>query len=170
MKKWIFLIAFFVFGGVIFSIWSEQNKVNYIGGILNNISSVDLIIVKDSDTNKQIFEYTQNDDFFYDRVNIYEKPFFELKKSEKKLLNKESTYVIEYLNDNTIQYKVNIYKVEDSTEVFVEKEYTTEINEFDYIFSPESTNHSYVFVTEKYHNLLGLNDGLKKIINDILNL
>lgn len=104
MKKWIFLIAFFVLGGVIFSIWSEQNKVNYIGGILNNISSVDLIIVKDSETNKQIFEYTQNDDFFNDMVNIYEKPCFELKKSEKKLLNKESTYVIEYLNDNTIRY------------------------------------------------------------------
>ncbi|MBD8036334.1 hypothetical protein H9635_06220 [Solibacillus sp. A46] len=170
MKKWIFLIAFFVFAGVIFSIWSEQNKVNYIGGILNNISSVDLIIVKDSETEKQIYEYTQNNDFFNDMVNIYDQPFFELKKSEKKLLNKESTYVIEYLNDNTIQYKVNIYKVEDSTEVFVEKEYTTEINEFDYIFSPESTNHSYVFVTEKYHNLLGLNDGLKQIINDILNL
>ena len=50
MKKWIFLIAFFVFGGVIFSIWSEQNKGNYIGGILNNISLVDLIIVKDSET------------------------------------------------------------------------------------------------------------------------
>ena len=65
---------------------------------------------------------------------------------------------------------MNIYKVEDNTEVFVEKEYTTEIKEFDYIFTSESTNHSYVFVTEKYHNLLGLNDGLKQIINDILNL
>lgn len=144
--------------------------MNYIGEILNNISSVELIIVKDSDTNKQIFEYTQNDDFFNDMVNIYEKPFFELKKSEKKLLNKESTYVIEYLNDNTIQYKVNIYKVEASTEVFVDKEYATEIKEFDYIFTSESTNQSYVFVTEKYHNLLGLNDGLKQIINEIINL
>ena len=83
MKKWIFLIAFFVFGGVIFSIWSEQNKGNYIGGILNNISLVDLIIVKDSETEKQIYEYTQNDDFFNDMVNIYDQPFFELKKSKK---------------------------------------------------------------------------------------
>lgn len=65
---------------------------------------------------------------------------------------------------------MNIYKVEDSTEVFVDKKFTPEIKEFDYIFSPESTNHSYVFATEKYHYLLGLNDGLKQIINDILNL
>ena len=65
---------------------------------------------------------------------------------------------------------MNIYKVEDSTEVFGNKEYATEIKEFDYIFSPESTNQSYVFVTEKYHNLLGLNDGLKQIVDEILNL
>ena len=170
MKKWIFLIIFFVLGGVIFLVWSDQNKTNYTGGILNSIPLVELIIVKDSETDKQIFEFTQKNDFFNDMVNIYKHPYFELKQSEKKLLNKESTYVIEYLKDNTIQYKVNIYKVEeDKTNVFVEKGFATEIREIDYIFSPENTNHSYVLVSEKYHNLLGLNDGLKQIINEILN-
>ncbi|MGN7479570.1 hypothetical protein ACTHOQ_17200 [Solibacillus silvestris] len=170
MKKWVFLIIFFVLGVALFLTWTEQNKTNYIGGILNSIPSVDLIIVKDSATDNQIFEYTQNDDFFKDMVNIYDHFFVELNKSEKNLLNKEPTYVIEYLKDNTIQYKVNIYKVEVDADVFVDKSSTTEIRQTDYIFSPENTDHSYVFITEKYHNLLGLNDGLKQIMNEISNL
>lgn len=168
MKKWALIIIFIVLGVVFFLVWSDQNKTNYIGGILNSIPAVDLIIVKDSETDKQIFEFTQENDLFNDMVNIYKRPYLELKQSEKKLLNKKSTYVIEYLKDNTIQYKVNIYKVEEeSADIFVDKGFNTEIREIDYIYSPENMNHRYVFTLEKYHHLLGVNDGLKQIINEI---
>ena len=169
MKKRIFFIMFFVLGVVFFLAWSDQNKTNYIGGIVNSIPTVDLIIVKDSETDKQVVEFTKENDFFNDMANIYKRPYRELKQSEKKLLNKKSLYVIEYLKDNTIQYKVNIYKVEEaSADVFIDKDVAVENREIDYIYSPENTNHRYVFASEKYHHVMGLNDGMKQILNEIL--
>lgn len=159
----------FVLGLAFFLDWREQNKTNYIGEILDSIPSIDLIIVKDSESDKSLFEYTNKDPFFMDIVNIYKHSYYELKQSEKKLLNKEPTYNIEFLQDNKIQYKVNIYLVnEDTADVFVDKGFSNEYVKYDYIYSPENANHSYVLALEKYHLVVGLNNGLKQIINRTL--
>ena len=166
MKKWILLLLCFVLVAAFFLDWREQKKTNYTKEILDSISLVDLIMIKDSETEKPIAKYTNEDDFFNEMVNVYKHPYYELKQSERKLLKKQPVYVIEYLKGNTIQYKVNMFEVEEIENVFVDQAFDREKVENEYMYSPDNTGRSYVFMLEKYEHLVGLNDGLIQIINE----
>lgn len=147
MKKWGVHFIIILLGVALIGTWQERIKTKYIVNILESIPSVDLIIVKDSETDKRLFEYTSKDAFFSEMVEIYEYPYYELKQSEKKLVNKDPVYVIEFLQDNAIQYKVNVYELkEDDKDVLADKGLST-----------EKENHTYVFALEKYHHLVGVN-------------
>ena len=161
MKKWGFVFIVLVLGGIIIASWQEQIKIKHIVNILESIQSVDLIRVQDSQTDKLLNQYTEKNASFSGMVDIYKYPYYELKGSEKKLVNKDPVYVIEFLQDNAVQYKLNVYELnEEDKEIFKTS---------NYLYSPENVNDTYVFALEKYPHLVGVNEGLKQILNKALN-
>ena len=160
MKKWGFVFIVLVLGGIIIASWQEQIKTKHIVNILERIQSVDLIRVQDSQTHKLLIEYTDKNTSFSEMVDIYKYPYYELKGTEKELVNQDPVYVIEFLQDNAVQYKVNVYKLdEEDKEIFKTS---------NYLYSPENVNDTYVFALEKYPHLVGVNEGLKQIMNGAL--
>lgn len=160
MKKWGFVFIVLVLGGIIIASWQEQIKTKHIVNNLESIQSVDLIRVQDSQTDKLLIEYTDKNASFSAMVDIYKYPYYELKGSKKKLVNQDPVYVIEFLQDNVVQYKVNVFELnEEDKEIFKTS---------NYIFSPENVKDTYVFSLDKYPHLVGVNEGLKEILNRTL--
>ncbi|MCZ8538200.1 hypothetical protein M9R32_13470 [Paenisporosarcina quisquiliarum] len=160
MKKWGFVFIVLVLGGIIIASWQEQIKTKYIVNNLESIQSVDLIRVQNSQTDKLLMEYTDKNASFSEMVNIYKYPYYELKGTEKKLVNKDPAFVIEFLQENSVQYKVNVYELnEEDKEIFKTS---------NYLYSPENVNDTYVFALEKYPHLVGVNEGLIQILNKAL--
>ncbi|MGB3262226.1 hypothetical protein [Paenisporosarcina sp.] len=160
MKKWGFVFIVLVLGGITIASWQEQIKTKHIVNNLESIQSVDLIRVLDSQTDNLFIEYTDKNASFSEMVDIYKYPYYELKGTEKKLVNKVPVFVIEFLQDNAVQYKVNVYELnEEDKEIFKTS---------NYLYSPENVNATYVFALEKYPHLVGVNEGLKQILNSTL--
>ena len=159
MRKWIIFFIVIVLGGLIFVAWEEEKKDKEVVKILDRIPFVDSILVKDGKSEEKLLDFTSLDSSFLQMVNVYQKPYYDLKWSEKKLLKEEPFIVIEYLRENLIQYKVIIYQVQDANKYMLTSEY---------IYSSEEDNSNYTFVINETDQLLGVNQGLKELLNTVV--
>ena len=159
MRKWIIFVIVIVLGGLIFISWEEEKKDKEVVQILDRIPFIDLIVVKDGKSGEKLLDFTSLDSTFSQMVNVYQKPYHDFKRSEKKLLKEEPFIVIEYLRDNLIQYKVIIYQVQDGNKYMLTSEY---------IYSPKEDNRNYTFVIKESDQLLGVNQGLKELLNTVV--
>lgn len=165
MKKWLILFIVIILGGLIFVSWQEEKKVNEMVQILDRIHSIDLIIVKDGKSREELLNFTSSDSSFSKMADIYHMPYYDLKWSERKLLNEEPYIVIEYLKDNSIQYKVIIYQLNEKHNSML----TNENHLSEYIYSPEEENNSYIFAIKETDQLIGVNQELKELLNTVKN-
>ena len=159
MRKWIIFFIVIVLGGLIFVAWEEEKKDKEVVKILDRIPFVDSILVKDGKSEEKLLDFTSSDSSFLQMVNVYQKPYYDLKWSEKKLLKEEPFIVIEYLRENLIQYKVIIYQVQDANKYMLTSEY---------IYSSEEDNSNNTFVINETDQLLGVNQGLKELLNTVV--
>jgi len=159
MRKWIIFFIVIVLGGLIFVAWEEEKKDKEVVKILDRIPFVDSILVKDGKSEEKLLDFTSLDSSFLQMVNVYQKPYYDLKWSEKKLLKEEPFIVIEYLRENLIQYKVIIYQVQDANKYMLTNEY---------IYSSEEDNSNNTFVINETDQLLGVNQGLKELLNTVV--
>ena len=100
-------------------------------------------------------------------VEIYDLPFKDLKWSERKLLKKEPFAEVEYFKNNEIQYKVSIYQVEEKHMPMLSIDNSAAIRSYSYSYSPEEKNTNYLFAIKDNYQLLGVNEGLKELLNII---
>lgn len=172
-RKWITLIIILVIAGLIFGYWQGQKKTNVIVNILDSIPYIDAIAVKDGNTKQEIVTFTNVDPSFSDMVDVYDLPYYhKLKWSERKLLRGKPFVVVEYLKDNETQYEVSIYQVKEDNLSYmqsIDKVIQTDIlTPYSYSYSPTEKNTTYIFAIRENHQLLGVNEGLKELLNTVI--
>lgn len=141
--------------------------------ILDSIPYIDAIAVKDGNTKQEIVTFTNVDPSFSDMVDVYDLPYYhKLKWSERKLLRGKPFVVVEYLKDNETQYEVSIYQVKEDNLSYmqsIDKVIQTDIlTPYSYSYSPTEKNTTYIFAIRENHQLLGVNEGLKELLNTVI--
>ena len=172
-RKWITLIIVLVIVGLIFGNWQGKKKTNVIVNILDSIPYIDAIAIKDGNTKQEIATFTNVDPTFSAMVEVYDLPtYYDLKWSERKLLKGKPFVVVEYLKDNETQYEVSIYQVEEDNMSYmqsIDKVIQTDIiRPYSYSYSPTEKNAAYIFSIKENHQLLGVNEGLKELLNTVI--
>ena len=172
MRKWLILLIVLVIAGLIFGEWHGKKKTNVIVNILDSIPYIDAIAVKDGNTKQEIVTFTKVDPSFSDMVDVYDRPYYNLIRSEKKLLKGKPFVVVEYLKDNETQYEVSIYQVEEDNLSYmqaIDKDIGTDIlTPYSYSYSPTEKDTTYIFAIKENHQLLGVNEGLKELLNTVI--
>ena len=158
---------------MIFGDWQGQKKINVIGNILDSIPYIDAIAIKDGNTKQEIATFTNVDPSFSAMVEVYDLPtYYDLKWSERKLLRGKPFVVVEYLKDNQTQYEVSIYQVKEDDLSYmqaIDKDIGTDIlTPYSYSYSPTEKDTTYIFAIKENHQLLGVNEGLKELLNTVI--
>jgi hypothetical protein len=165
MRKWVILIAVIAFGGAMFVTWLEERKPKVIGDILYSIPDIDSIAVKDGKTKEEILILTNLETYSSGMVEIFELPYKDLKWSERKLLKGEPKILVEYLTNNEVQFSVSIYQLKDDSMLSNEKPMGS--RSYSHSYSPKEKNTTYIFAIKENDQLLGVNEGLKELLNVI---
>ena len=80
--------------------------------------------------------------------------------------------MVEYLRDNETQYEVSIYQVEEDNLSYmqaIDKDIGTDIlTPYSYSYSPTEKDTTYIFAIKENHQLLGVNEGLKELLNTVI--
>lgn len=162
MRKWVILIIVIAVGGVVLGTWLEQRKPAVVGNVLNSVQLIDSIKVQDGKTKENILTLTKLDSSFSDTVEIYKLPYKDLKRSERKLLNVEPFVEVEYLQNSEIKYIVSIYQLND--------EHISKLDNTDnrYMYTSDENNSTYIFAIKENYQLLGVNEGLKELLDIII--
>jgi hypothetical protein len=167
MKGWKIILPVVILGVILFFVWQEQREKSMIGNLLESVSDIDSVIIKDGKTSKKILTLTNSEPVFSELVNIYDAPYHDLKWSERKLLKNDPAYEAEFLINDDVQYTMNIYKVEEDQISLIPNDFTAEVRSYSYIYSPDGDN-TYIFARKEIHQLLGVNEGFKKLLNMII--
>lgn len=168
MRKWVILIIIIAIGGILFGTFLEQKKPKVVGKILNSIPFIDSITVKDGKTKEEILTLTNLDPSISDMAEIYKLPYLDLKWAERKLLKKDPFVEVEYLKNNEIQYKVSIYQVDEESMQSINTGISGDSITYSYSYSPKEKNASYIFAIKENYQLLGVNEGLKELLNIVI--
>lgn len=119
-----------------------------------------------------MFTLKNTDSSFSGILEIYDLPYYDLKWEERKLLKGKPFAVVAYLKNNEIQYELIIYQVKDdnmsylqSIDIVIE---TDIITTYSYSYSPREKNTAYIFAIKDNYQLLGVNEGLKELLDSII--
>lgn len=171
MKKWGIVLLVIVLVGISIFTWQERNTTKYMVNILNNIPSIDSLVVIDGKTKEELIKFASKEEFFSVMVNVYKLPYYNLKWSEKKLLKEDPVLVIEYFKGKEMQYKVNVYKLSHQyKEMLADKERFPDSLSYSYIYSPNGTKDNYIFALDEHYQLVGAHEGLKEIVYKAMNI
>jgi hypothetical protein len=169
MRKWLVLLIVMILGIASFLDWQDRSKSKHIVNILNSIPTIEKISAKEVASGKELFQMTKTDPSFSVVVNVFQLPYMELKWSEKKLVKQDPLFVIDYLKDDDVLYKVNIYELKDeNVPVLVNRGLPNEQSTYGFMYSPPTNESTYVFRLDEYNQLIGVNEGLKEVLNKIL--
>lgn len=168
MRKWKLWILTFIVGLAHFLL-SPERKINVIGTILSSSPYVDSLTVKEGATKNEILFLSDGaEPLFSEMANLYLLPYTDLTWSDRKLLKGDPAFIVEYKRKNNPQYKMLIYLVKADQIQLLPEERTEGIRHFGYAYAPKEKGDTYIFAIKENRQLLGVTEGLKELIDQII--
>ncbi|WP_332649499.1 hypothetical protein [Lysinibacillus sp. 54212] len=168
MRKWFIIFLLVLIGGTLFYSLQDQKKYKHVAHILDSIPSIDSIQIIDGKAEKTLLQFDNSSNIFHEMVNIYSSPYVEMKWSEQKIIRKEPYAVVQFFGDNEIKYRVNIYRINKEEKDLLENNSLKNESLHKNPLILEEKNNTYIFAIKENDHILGINDGLKKIIYSLI--
>lgn len=166
MKKIQWGIIIILISLIIVDRWDDK-KTNQMLTILENTSSIDSISIKEGRTKKELFILEPSSPSFKNAVNVYENPYRPLTFFERKVLKQEPIATLDYFSADELIYQLSVYPFDP--EHFPNIDLTTASDStektYHYIYYPEDEELGYIFALKELNQLIGVNDGLKEIVD-----
>ena len=166
-QRWSILILVIILGIVLFTEYKDQQRMMATVDISDSIPFIESIVIKDGKTKDEILTLTDTESSFSEMVDIYDSPIHYLKWSERKLLKGDPFIEVEYLIGTEVQHSMSVYEVEDENISMLPRDFSTDVSFYSYSYTPEE-DETYIYAIEEINQLLGINEGMKDLLNIVL--
>ncbi|HJB24535.1 MAG TPA: hypothetical protein H9946_10380 [Candidatus Jeotgalibaca pullicola] len=165
-KNWLLPIIIIILIGIILYGWQRNIRYEEMAKSLSSIPFVDSILVKDAKNEEKILNLTQEDPIFDELKNIYQ-TYYDLDWSQRKLLNGEPLFYVEYLVEDEKRHTVSIYQIDNEQISLIPEDQWTGTRTITYNYLNSDNTRPYILVIEKLNQIISFSEGTKKLINDL---
>ena len=156
MKKWFMIILSVCLIGIAFFSWQKNTKLNTMGEILSNVETVNSITIREGKTSEEIVTMTEGDPIFHDLKESY-RNYHDLSWKNRKLLNNDPVYEIDYFISNERLFTIDLYAVDDDQDSLSSG----------YYFSPDNSDRNFIIAITELNQLVRMTEGIKELLNMI---
>lgn len=166
VKTWLSLIALLILVVSVFFAWQDNNRYTALVKVMDNMPDIDQVSVNDGSTSETILSITDTDPLFNeltDPATYYR----ELNWRDRKLIQGDPEYEINYLTDNESEFMINVYQVDsdDLSKLFDDQDLDRNTESFGYV--PTYDRVPYIFALKGGNLIYSVTEGMVQLI-DIL--
>lgn len=165
-KKWSVVLASLALVLSFFG-WQENIKGEKVADILDSISEIDTIVLKDGKTLEKVLTLSKSDPTFSEMIDIYSFSH-DLTWSQRRLIKDKPLAEIEYLMHGEVKFIVSIYRVEDKYISNLPDNFSTEVRDVNYSYSPKGSKDTYIFALKEINQLIDVGTGIEEFLNKMI--